>query len=108
MESYSQISAAEGVGTERVKQENASPTSIAWNRRGGFLLSVVVPVYKEEGNIKEFFKRLMPILSEQAPRFEVIFAMDPSPDRTEEIILQERTSDERIKLLKFSRRIGQP
>jgi polyisoprenyl-phosphate glycosyltransferase len=67
-----------------------------------------VPVYKEAGNITEFLNRLKPILSEQTPRFEIIFAMDPSPDRTEEIILQQRASEERIKLLKFSRRVGHP
>jgi dolichol-phosphate mannosyltransferase len=34
--------------------------------------------------------------------------MDPSPDRTEEVILAHREQDQRIKLLKFSRRFGQP
>jgi glycosyltransferase involved in cell wall biosynthesis len=34
--------------------------------------------------------------------------MDPSPDRTEEKILKRRDVDHRIKLLKFSRRFGQP
>ena len=40
--------------------------------------------------------------------YEIIFALDPSPDRTEEVILEHRTQDPRIKLLKFSRRFGQP
>jgi dolichol-phosphate mannosyltransferase len=40
--------------------------------------------------------------------FEIIFSLDPSPDRTEEVILHHREADERIKLLKFSRRFGQP
>jgi glycosyltransferase involved in cell wall biosynthesis len=104
MESHTQMKA-----TERVEEiEVGCSSSIDGDRKGNFLLSVVVPVYKEEGNITEFLKRLKPILSERTPRFEIIFAMDPSPDRTEEIILQERSSDERIKLLKFSRRVGQP
>jgi dolichol-phosphate mannosyltransferase len=34
--------------------------------------------------------------------------MDPSPDRTEDVILELRGQDPRIKLLKFSRRFGQP
>ena len=34
--------------------------------------------------------------------------MDPSPDRTEAVVLEHRAGDERIKLLKFSRRVGQP
>jgi dolichol-phosphate mannosyltransferase len=72
------------------------------------LLSVVVPVYREQDSIGEFLRRTTPILDTVTARFEIIFAMDPSPDRTEAAILQHRQHDPRIKLLKFSRRIGQP
>lgn len=71
-------------------------------------LSVVVPVYKEEGNISEFLRRIIPLLESMVSGFEVIFAMDPSPDRTEEVILEHRARDSRVKLLKLSRRFGQP
>jgi dolichol-phosphate mannosyltransferase len=71
-------------------------------------LSIVVPVYKEEGNIPEFLKRMTPILEGITQDFEIIFSMDPSPDRTEEVIAKHREVDSRIKLLKFSRRFGQP
>ena len=72
------------------------------------LLSIVVPVYKEEKNIPEFLRRLQPILAPITADYEVIFSMDPSPDRTEDVILEHRAGDDRIKLLKFSRRFGQP
>jgi glycosyltransferase involved in cell wall biosynthesis len=71
-------------------------------------ISVVVPVYREEGNIANFLNRLKPILDSVTDDYEIIFALDPSPDRTEEVILEHRASDVRIKLLKFSRRFGQP
>jgi dolichol-phosphate mannosyltransferase len=71
-------------------------------------LSVVVPVYKEEKNLPEFLRRLQPILAPVTEDYEIIFSMDPSPDRTEEVILEHRTQDARLKLLKFSRRVGQP
>jgi glycosyltransferase involved in cell wall biosynthesis len=74
----------------------------------GTMLSVVVPVYKEEGNVSEFLARVVPALESITKDFEVIFALDPSPDRTENLILDRRERDERIKLLKFSRRFGQP
>jgi dolichol-phosphate mannosyltransferase len=74
----------------------------------GVELSVVVPVYREERTVPEFVRRLRPILEAVTPRYEIIFAMDPSPDRTEEAILGLRSGDPRIKLLKFSRRFGQP
>ena len=72
------------------------------------LLSLVVPVYREEKNIPEFIRRIGPILGAITQDYEIIFAMDPSPDRTEEVILEHRAADERIRLLKFSRRFGQP
>src|SRR5208282_2165962 len=72
------------------------------------LLSLVVPVYKEEKNVPEFLRRIQEILGAITQDYEIIFALDPSPDRTEDVILEERASDGRIKLLKFSRRFGQP
>ena len=72
------------------------------------VLSIIVPVYREEGNIPEFLKRIVPMLEAITQGFEVIFSMDPSPDGTEQVILDARSRDPRIKLLKFSRRFGQP
>jgi polyisoprenyl-phosphate glycosyltransferase len=72
------------------------------------ILSIVIPVYKEEKNIPEFLRHLRPILSGITEDHEIIFSLDPSPDRTEAIILEHRAADNRIKLLKFSRRFGQP
>lgn len=71
-------------------------------------ISVVVPVYKEEGNILKFLRTVVPVLESVGGDFEVILALDPSPDRTEAVILAERQRDPRVKLLKFSRRVGQP
>jgi glycosyltransferase involved in cell wall biosynthesis len=71
-------------------------------------LSVIVPVYKEEGNIDEFVRRMVPILAAVADDYELIFALDPSPDATEEKILSQRLQNPRVKLLKVSRRFGQP
>jgi len=71
-------------------------------------LSVVVPVFREEKNILEFLRRIRPILKAVTEDYEIIFSLDPSPDQTEEVILEARVSDKRIKLLKFSRRFGQP
>jgi glycosyltransferase involved in cell wall biosynthesis len=75
---------------------------------GGITLSVVVPVYKEEGNVPEFISRMTRILSALTASFEIIFALDPSPDKTEAVILDARARDPRVKLLSFSRRFGQP
>jgi dolichol-phosphate mannosyltransferase len=71
-------------------------------------LSVIVPVYKEEGNVPEFLRRVRPILEKCVSDFEIIFCLDPSPDRTREVILQARETDPSIKLIAFSARFGQP
>lgn len=71
-------------------------------------ISLVIPVYNEEANVPEFLARIRPILASLAENYEIIFALDPSPDRTEAVILEQREADSRIKLLKFSRRFGQP
>lgn len=71
-------------------------------------LSVVVPVYREEKNIDAFVARVAPILEAITTAYEIVFAMDPSPDRTEEMIVAHHARNKRIKLIKFSRRIGQP
>ena len=52
-------------------------------------ISVVVPVYREENNIRPFLKRIEPVLDKLTRSYEIIFVMDPSPDRTEQIILEE-------------------
>lgn len=71
-------------------------------------LSVVVPVYKEEETIPSFLARLQPVLEAITPRYEIIFVLDPSPDRTEEVIRSAIQRDARIRLLVMTRRWGQP
>jgi glycosyltransferase involved in cell wall biosynthesis len=71
-------------------------------------ISIVVPVYKEEGNVPEFLRRIVPILESLTKDFEIIFSLDPSPDRTEKVIRDYNQKDSRIKLIEFSRRFGQP
>lgn len=71
-------------------------------------VSIVVPVFKEEKNVPEFLRRIVPILEQLGEDFEIVFSLDPSPDRTEAVILEHRERDPRVKLLTFSRRVGQP
>jgi glycosyltransferase involved in cell wall biosynthesis len=71
-------------------------------------LSVVVPVYKEEKNVEPFLSRITPVLNRITLDFEIIFCLDPSSDNTERIILEACKNYPYIKLIKFSRRFGQP
>jgi polyisoprenyl-phosphate glycosyltransferase len=71
------------------------------------LISVVVPVYKEEANIHAFVERAVPVLS-RLGNYEILFCLDPSPDRTEALICAEIEKNSSIRLIRFSRRFGQP
>ncbi len=70
-------------------------------------LSIVVPVYKEEKNIRPFLSRVEPIMKKIGTH-EIIFCLDPSPDQTEKVIHEEIKRNPNIRLLVFSRKFGQP
>jgi polyisoprenyl-phosphate glycosyltransferase len=70
-------------------------------------ITVVVPAYKEEANIAPFLERIEPIL-ESIGTYEILFCLDPSPDRTEQVIVEQIARNPKIGVLVFSRRFGQP
>lgn len=71
-------------------------------------LSIVVPVYNEEANVRPFLERLEAALADSVSSYEVLFCLDPCSDRTEQVIQDEIKRNPAIKLLVFSRRFGQP
>tara|TARA_A100001015_G_scaffold317447_1_gene434451 strand:+ start:222 stop:1157 length:936 start_codon:yes stop_codon:yes gene_type:complete len=71
-------------------------------------VSVVVPVYNEELNISEFYERTKKTLLIFTENYEIIFVLDPSKDNSEEMIKNYSLNDNKVKLIKFSRRFGQP
>ena len=71
-------------------------------------ISIIVPVHNESENIKPFLQRTEAILHKIKKTYEIIFALDPSSDNSEKIILDEIKRNKNIKLLVFSRRFGQP
>jgi|YNPNPStandDraft_1061719.scaffolds.fasta_scaffold00137_30 undecaprenyl-phosphate 4-deoxy-4-formamido-L-arabinose transferase len=71
-------------------------------------LSVVIPVYNEEENLKELTERLLRTLSAFGRSFEIIFVDDGSTDRSWEIITElHRQNPETIRALQFLRNFGQ-
>jgi polyisoprenyl-phosphate glycosyltransferase len=78
------------------------------NAASAVAVSVVVPVYKEAGNIKPFLQRTEAVMEKLGVSYEIIFALDPSPDDTEAVILREIKRNPAVKLILFSRRFGQP
>jgi polyisoprenyl-phosphate glycosyltransferase len=72
------------------------------------LLSIVIPAYNEQDNVRRIYGRLVGALEDVEVEWELIFSVDPCTDRTEELILQLCEEDPRVKMLRFSRRFGQP
>jgi glycosyltransferase involved in cell wall biosynthesis len=72
------------------------------------LISVVVPLYNEEENVRPLVERLDSVFKQIGCRWELVFALDPSPDRTRERILELMDGGFPIRLITFSRRIGKP
>lgn len=72
------------------------------------MISVIVPAYNEEDNVRRVYERLRSVLDGLDTGWELIYSVDPSTDRTEEFILALREEDRRVKMLRFSRRFGQP
>ena len=72
------------------------------------VLSVIVPVYNEAANVRPLYDRMRPVLDGLDDDWELIFSVDPCTDGTEQVILELRDEDSRVKMLRFSRRFGQP
>ncbi len=71
-------------------------------------LSVVVPAYNEQDNVRRVYERVREVMAGLDLEWELIFSVDPCTDRTEELVLELRAQDARVKMLRFSRRFGQP
>ena len=69
--------------------------------------SVVIPVFNEEGNVRELADRLVAVLEETQNTFEIIFVDDGSRDDTSTMVRALSAREPRIKLIRFSRNYGQ-
>ena len=70
------------------------------------VLSIVIPIYNEEKNIQELYKRLSSVAQKITLNYELIFVNDASKDASFDEILNLSSSDSRIKYLNFSRNFG--
>lgn len=69
-------------------------------------LSVVVPVFNEEENLPELYRRLVAVLSPLVERWEILFVDDGSRDGSWAYICQLADKDPHVRGLRFSRNFG--
>jgi dolichol-phosphate mannosyltransferase len=68
------------------------------------LLSVVAPIYNEEGTVEEFYARVCAAL--EGVRFELVLVDDGSRDSSAEILDQIADGDPRVLVISLSRNFG--
>ena len=69
-------------------------------------LSIVVPVFNEEGNIRPLFDALLPVLTATGMPWEIIFSDDGSTDGTWPALTGLNQCDGRVRALRLSRNFG--
>jgi polyisoprenyl-phosphate glycosyltransferase len=72
------------------------------------LISIVLPAYNEELNIRPLFERLDPILAQLSDRFRFEFVVtdNHSTDRTFALLRQVAADDPRVRVFRLSRNFG--
>ncbi len=79
----------------------------AFDRAGpDMLLSTIVPIYNEAGNISPFFDRLTKILDALGEPYEIICVDDGSSDESVALLVAERSRNPAIKIVRLSRNFG--
>jgi undecaprenyl-phosphate 4-deoxy-4-formamido-L-arabinose transferase len=70
-------------------------------------ISVVVPIYDEEGSVDELYRRTVDTLEGAGLEFELIFVDDGSRDGTFAQLARLHDADPRVRVVRFKRNFGQ-
>jgi glycosyltransferase involved in cell wall biosynthesis len=71
------------------------------------MISIIIPVYNEEGNIKALHTKLNNVLPAITEKYEILFVDDCSTDNSFAILKEINNEDKRVKVIKFRRNFGQ-
>jgi len=70
-------------------------------------LSIVVPMFNEEENVKRLYTRIAEICDGIRKPYEIVFVDDGSTDRTFNQLRETHLADKRVKVIKLRRNFGQ-
>jgi glycosyltransferase involved in cell wall biosynthesis len=76
------------------------------------VISLVIPLYNEEGNIQELHTEVKSVLtnllkSKKISDYEIIFVNDGSTDKTQENLIDVKKIDSRVKIIELRKNFGQ-
>jgi glycosyltransferase involved in cell wall biosynthesis len=74
---------------------------------GNTEISVVAPVYNEEGNLRPLYNELQEVLDENYRYWEIVLVDDGSQDGSLEVMKNLHERDKRVKAVKFKANFGQ-
>jgi len=70
-------------------------------------ISVVIPLYNEEENVRELYGRLKPVMESLRNEYEIIFIDDGSADNTLSLLQKIQAADDSVIILSLRRNFGQ-
>ena len=70
-------------------------------------ISIVIPLYNEEENVRELHSRLKPVMDSIGEEYEIIFIDDGSTDNTLTLLQEIQASDDTVIVLSLRRNFGQ-
>jgi len=69
-------------------------------------ISVILPVFNEEGNIQILYEKIIRELSKLSYSYEIVFVLDGCTDNSETVVNNLMKSDPDIRLVSFTRNFG--
>src|SRR5437867_3180979 len=70
-------------------------------------ISVLIPVFNEEGSLPGLFSRLSATLGKMGRSYEIVFVDDGSGDATPRLLGEFASADPRVRIVEFNRNYGQ-
>jgi glycosyltransferase involved in cell wall biosynthesis len=91
-----------------VRSNGGSPVPPAAAVTTGSLdLSIIVPLFNEEGNLLPLYNQLIAVLSRLGNTFEIIFINDGSTDGSSAVLCRLAEADPKVKVINLRRNFGQ-
>lgn len=73
----------------------------------GIQVSIVIPFYNEEENIRELYQKLKVVMDKTGKTYELVFVDDGSTDSSYEVLKEIFSQDKLVRLIKLRKNFGQ-